>query len=75
MENLLSPSVELRALELINKGVDVVEAVKQALINETNMIGSLINSNSRLSERGKVASEHLFNRYNKGRKQWTKKVL
>lgn len=61
--NILPASIEFRAIELILKGTDPIEAVKQALIDETNMIGSLINSNSKLSERGKIASDYLFNRY------------
>lgn len=64
MKNLLSPSIEKRATELMLSGVEVMDAVKQALIEETNMIGSLITSSSRLTERGQIASAEMFNRYN-----------
>lgn len=64
MKNLLTPSIEKRATELMLSGIEVMDAVKQALIEETNMIGSLITSSNRLTERGRIASDVLFNRYN-----------
>ena len=65
MKNLLSPSIEKRATELMLSGVEVMEAVKQALIEETNMIGSLITSGNQLTERGQIASNRVFNNFMK----------
>lgn len=57
-EIMLSESITFRALELIKSGFEPIQAVKQALIDETNFLGTLVNG-SHLSERGKIASEHL----------------
>ena len=64
MTTLLTPSTEKRATELMLSGVEVMEAIKIALIEETNMIGSLITSGNRLTERGKIARDEMFNRFN-----------
>lgn len=64
MKNLITPSIEKRATELMLTGMEPLQAVKQALIDEMNFIGELINSSNGLTERGKIASEFLFNRYN-----------
>mgnify|MGYP003405377141 CR=1 FL=1 len=63
MENLLTKSVEFRAIELIKKGVDPIEAVKQSLVEEMDLIGRLLTSSSKLSEKGKAVSEVLFSSY------------
>jgi hypothetical protein len=64
MKTLLTPSIEKRATELMLSGVEVMEAIKTALIEESNMIGSLITSGNRLTERGKIARDEMFNRFN-----------
>ena len=46
----------------MSQGMDAIEAVKQALIEETNFIGSLINSSSKLTSRGQIAADYTFNR-------------
>jgi len=64
MKNLITPSIEKRALELIANGMDVLEAVKTALIDETNILGSLIDGQN-FTEKGKVARDYVFNNYMK----------
>ena len=61
-ENILPASIEFRALNFMSQGMDAIEAVKQALIEETNFIGSLINSSSKLTSRGQIAADYTFNR-------------
>ena len=39
---MLSKSVELRAIELIENGMDVLEAVKLALTNENKFINEML---------------------------------
>jgi hypothetical protein len=39
---MLSQSVELRALELIENGMDILEAVKLALTNENKFINEVL---------------------------------
>jgi hypothetical protein len=65
MTNLIPASIEFRAAELMLKGMDPIEAVKQALIDEMNLIGSLVTSSNKVSKRGRIASEYLLNRYTK----------
>ena len=61
----ISPSIERRAMDLIQyKGMEPLEAVKQALIDEMDFIGDLTNGGTALSERGKIAADYLFERYN-----------
>lgn len=60
---MLSESVTKRALELIENGFDIIDAVKQAIIDDTNFIGTLLKG-SELSERGKIANNYLFEKYN-----------
>lgn len=62
-KELIPINIEKRAIELILNGVDPVDALKQSLIDECNLIGSLITSANQLTERGKIASEYLLSRY------------
>lgn len=61
---LIPESIEHRAIELYNTGMysDIISAVKQAIVDEQNLIGSLLTSSSKLTSRGKIASDHLFNK-------------
>lgn len=61
MTNILPASIELRAIELMKNGYEPLEAVKQAIINENNMISSCLNG-SFLSEKGKVARDYIADR-------------
>jgi len=63
MKNLLPTSIEKRALDLIATGTDIIEAIKQALIEEQNMIGSLLDGSSNLTSRGEIARDEMFERY------------
>lgn len=65
MTTLITPSIEKRATELMLTGIEPLQAVKQALIDEMNFIGELINSSNGLTERGKIASDYLFQRYDR----------
>ncbi len=57
---MLSKSVEKRALDLIlEQGLDIIEAVKQALVEDTNFASEMIEQRS---ERAKEAKEVVFNR-------------
>lgn len=38
MQQLIPPTIEYRALEYVQKGIDPVEAVKQAITDENNLI-------------------------------------
>ena len=42
MKNLLSKSIEERALNLIQNGVEVIEAVKQAIQEENKLISEML---------------------------------
>lgn len=64
MTKLITPSIEKRASELMLNGMEPVQAVKQALIDEIDLIGSLINSSNHLTQRGQIASGYLFEKYN-----------
>lgn len=58
-----------RATDLTISGMDAIEAMKQALLEEMNFLGSLCDG-SRLSRRGQVAADYLAPRvYDKQRKQ------
>jgi len=57
MTNLLTPSIELRATELMLKGMDPLEAVMKALIDEIDFMGEILKPSS---ERGKLAKDYLF---------------
>lgn len=65
MTNFITPSIELRATELMLKGMEPIEAVKQALVDEMNLIGSLMTSSNKVSKRGRITSDYLLNRYTK----------
>lgn len=56
----ISASVELRATEYILKGMDILEAVKQALVDEIDFASELVSGRS---DRSKVAKDYLFNRH------------
>lgn len=57
---MLSKSVEKRALDLIvEQGLDIIEAVKQALVEDTNFASEMIEQRT---ERAKEAKEVVFNR-------------
>lgn len=56
MKNPISETIEMRAIAHINKGVDVIEAVKLAIEEENDMICSLYESGF-LSERGKRVAD------------------
>ena len=60
---MLSESVTKRALELVSEGMEIMQAIKQAIIDDTNFIGTLLKG-SQLSERGQIASCYLFEKYN-----------
>lgn len=62
MSNFITPSIEKRASELMLSGMEPIQAVKQALIDEMNLIGSLITSSNQLTERGQIASDFLRNK-------------
>ncbi len=56
MENLLSKSVEESAINLIINGVDPIEAIKIAILNEQNLISEMLEQST---ERSKKAKEIL----------------
>lgn len=56
MENLLSKSIEERAAKLMLNGMDAIEAVKQAIIEEHNFISEMIEQKT---ERSKKAKEQI----------------
>lgn len=56
MENLISKSVQERAINLIIKGVDPIEAVKQALIEDTKFAEEMI---AQTTERSKKAKSQI----------------
>jgi hypothetical protein len=53
---MLSKSIEERAINLIIKGIDPIEAVKQAIIEENNFISEMIEQRT---ERSKKAHAQL----------------
>ena len=53
MENLISKSVQERAINLIIKGVDPIEAVKQALIEDTKLAEEMIAQTTERSRKAK----------------------
>jgi hypothetical protein len=64
MKNLLSKSTEKRALDLIiEKGLNPLDAVKQALAEEMELINSMFNATgNKLSERGQLVCDRMMNR-------------
>lgn len=56
MENLISKSVQERAINLIIKGIDPIEAVKQALIEDTKLAEEMI---AQTTERSKKAKKQI----------------
>jgi hypothetical protein len=56
----ISPSVEFRATDFILKGMDVIEAVKQALIDDIEFACEMASCKS---SRAIMAREYLFNRH------------
>jgi len=53
MENLLSKSVEERAIQLIINGIDTLEAIKQAINEEQDLIEEMIAQNTERSKKAK----------------------
>ena len=51
---MLSKSVELRAIELIENGMDVLEAVKLALTNENKFINEMLEQQTDRSKYAKA---------------------
>lgn len=47
---MLSKSIEKRALDLIEKGIEVIEAVKQAIQEEKTLITELIENKTQRSK-------------------------
>ena len=64
MENLLSKSTEERALSLIvEKGLTPLDAVKQALTEEMDLMNSMFNATGvQLSDRGQMVCDRMMNR-------------
>ena len=64
MKNLLSKATEERALNLIiEKGLNPLDAVKQALTEEMELMNSMFNATgSNLSERGQLVCDKMMNR-------------
>jgi hypothetical protein len=64
MENFLNKSTEKRALDLIiEKGLNPLDAVKQALTEEMELINSMFNATgNKLSERGQLVCDRMMNR-------------
>jgi hypothetical protein len=56
MKNLISKSVEERAINLIIKGVDPIEAVKQALTEDSKFAEEMI---AQTTERSKKAKNQI----------------
>lgn len=53
MENLLSKSIEERAINLMLTGVDAIQAVKQAIIEEQKFIEEMIAQQTERSVKAK----------------------
>lgn len=53
MENLLSKSIEERAINLMLTGVDAIQAVKQAIIEEQKFIEEMIAQKTERSVKAK----------------------
>tara|TARA_R110000868_G_scaffold113626_1_gene304736 strand:- start:230 stop:460 length:231 start_codon:yes stop_codon:yes gene_type:complete len=53
METLLSKSIEERAINLMIKGIDAIEAVKQAIIEEQKFIEEMIAQQTERSVKAK----------------------
>lgn len=61
--NLLPASIELRAMKMIENGMDILEAVKAAILEENRMIDSCLADGGFLSAKGKVANEYTANKF------------
>ena len=51
---MLSKSVEQRAFNLIQNGVEVLEAVKQAIIEENQLISEMLSQTTERSKKAKA---------------------
>lgn len=51
---MLSASVEQRAFELIQNGVEVLEAVEQAIIEENKLISEMLEQTTERSKKAKA---------------------
>jgi hypothetical protein len=56
MKNILSKSIEERAINLVINGIEPIEAVKQAIIEENKLISEMIEQRT---ERSKKAQAHM----------------
>ena len=54
MKNLLSKSIEERAINLIIKGIEPLEAVKLAIIEEQKLISELLDQTTERSKKAKA---------------------
>ena len=54
MKNLLSKSIEERAINLIIKGIEPLEAVKLAIIEEQKLISELLEQTTERSKKAKA---------------------
>lgn len=65
--NFLSKSIEQRAINLMINGVDVIEAVKQAIIEEQKLIAEMLEQTTERSKKAKATlcknTYHLINLY------------
>ena len=53
MKNLLSKSIEERAIILIENGVEILDAVKLAIIEENKFISEMLEQNTERSKKAK----------------------
>lgn len=60
-QNILPETIEMRAMNHINKGVEIIEAVKLAIEEELNFLASLYDGGF-VSERGNKVTEIMSNR-------------
>jgi len=51
MKNILSKSIEERAINLVINGIDPIEAVKQAIIEENKLISEMIEQRTERSKK------------------------
>lgn len=54
MKNLLSKSIEERAINLIVNGVDPLEAIKLAIVEEQKLISELLEQTTERSKKAKA---------------------
>ena len=54
MKNILSKSIEERAINLVINGINPIEAVKQAIIEENKLISEMIEQRTERSKKAKA---------------------